>query len=113
MLLIVILVPLLVAAGTSFLLVRRETAAAATTGVRHQPRAAGFGEGGLPVPVQPSDSGLASLLEPPLRRPWWLRVLRLVLLAVLLTIAAAVVAGGIYELGKLAGQVLKRFATGG
>ena len=112
MLLIVILVPLLVAAGTSFLLVRRETAAA-TTGVRHQPRAAGFGQGGLPVPVQPSDSGLASLLEPPLRRPWWLRVLHLVLLAVLLTIAAAVVAGGIYELGKLAGQALKRFATGG
>jgi len=110
--LLVILVPLLVAVGTSLLLVRRETASAAGT-LKHPPRAAGFGHGGMPVPVEPMDSGLAALLEPPLRRPWWLRMLRLLVLAVLLTIAAAVVAAGIYEIGKWLGEAFKRFATGG
>ena len=113
MLLLVILVPILVAAATSFLLARREAAATAGTAVKHTPRAAGFGQGGMPVPVEPSDSGLAALLEPPLRRPWWLRLLRVLVLVVLLSFAAAVVAGGIYELGKWAGQALKHFATGG
>ncbi|HXJ66374.1 MAG TPA: hypothetical protein VNN79_21640 [Actinomycetota bacterium] len=114
MFLLVILAPLLVAAATSLLLVRRDAAAAAGgTTLKHPPRAAGFGQGGMPVPVEPTDSGLAALLEPPLHRPWWLRILRVMLLAVLLTIAAAVIAAGIYELGKWAGEMLKRFATGG
>jgi hypothetical protein len=110
-----IVMPLVVAAGTSLLLVRREASTATGTALRHPPRAAGFGSGGRPVPVAPEshDAGLDTLLEPDYYRPWWLRALRIAVLAALLGVAAAAIAAGIYELGKLAGQALKDFVTKG
>ncbi len=110
-----IVVPLVVAGGTSLFLVRREAAAAAAgTALKHPPRAAGFGLGGQPVPVESNgDAGLKTLLEPDYYRPWWLRVLRFLVLAVLVAIVAAIVAGGIYEIGRWVGQSLKDFVTKG
>jgi hypothetical protein len=108
-----IVVPLVVAGGTSLALVRRETAAAAGSVVRHPPSATGFGRGGRPVPVESNgDAGLATLLEPPIHRPLWVRSLRVLALAMLMVAAAAVIAGAIFEIGKWVGDALKSFATG-
>jgi hypothetical protein len=109
-----IVVPLAVAGATSLLLVRREAATAAGSGVKHSPRAAGFGHGGQPVPVEANgDAGLKSLLQPDYYRPWWLRLLRFLALAVLVAVVAAIVAAGIYEIGRWVGQVLKDFVARG
>lgn len=113
MLLFLIVVPVVVAAGTAALLARREAAASASPGAKHQPRAAGFGIGGQPVPVERSGDGLRTLIEPDYFRPWWLRMLRVVVLAVLLTGAAAVAAAAVYVLGKWAGDALKSFVSSG
>jgi len=107
-----IVVPVVVAAGTAVLLARREAATSASPSAKHQPRAAGFGIGGQPVPVERGE-GLKTLLEPDYHRAWWRRALRLVVLAVLLTAAAAVVAAGIYFMGKWAGEALKTFVSKG
>jgi hypothetical protein len=113
MVFLLIVVPLAVAAATSVLLVRREAAASAGTATRHTPRAAGFGRGGQPLPVESSgDAGLSSLLEPDYYRPAWLRLLRIVVLAVLLAATAAAIAGGIFFLLREAGLALKSFMTG-
>jgi hypothetical protein len=109
---VLIVLPLAVAAATSVLLVRREAAASAGTATRHTPRAAGFGRGGQPLPVEPGDAGLSSLLEPDYYRPAWVRLLRIVVLAVLLAATAAAIAGGIFFLLREAGLALKSFMTG-
>jgi hypothetical protein len=109
-----IVVPLALAAGISLLLVRREATAAAGSALKHPPRAAGFGRGGQPVPVEPNgDSGLKALLEPDYYRPWWLHALRFLALALLVAFVAAVIAFGIYEMGRWVGQTLKDFITRG
>ena len=108
-----IVVPVFLAGAISFLLVRREAATASGSVVKHPPRAAGFGRGGLPVPVEGSGEGLRTLIEPDFHRPWWLRILRFVVLAVLLAAAAAAIATAIYFLGKWAGEALKEFVTKG
>jgi hypothetical protein len=113
-LLLLIVVPLVVAGGTSLLLVRREAAAGAGSATKHAPRAAGFGRGGQPVPLESSsEPGLSSLLEPDYVRSGWVRVLRVVILALILTLAAAAIAVGIFELLRLAGQAIKDFVIGG
>ena len=114
MVLFLILVPLVVAGATSLLLARREATTSAGSVVKHPPRAAGFGLGGRPVPVETNgEPSLRTLLDPDFHRPWWLRGLRLVALAVLLAAAAAVIAAGIYFLGRWAGEALKAFVTKG
>jgi hypothetical protein len=113
-LLFLIVVPLVLAGGISLLLARREAAVSAGTVAKHQPRAAGFGIGGRPVPVEANgEPGLRTLLEPDFHRPWWLRVLRMLVLAVLLAAAAVAVASAIYYLGKWAGDALKSFMLKG
>jgi hypothetical protein len=111
---LLIVVPLAVAAATSVLLARREAAAGAGTATKHTPRAAGFGRGGQPVPVEYSgEPGLPALLEPDYYRPVWLRLLRALVLAVLLTATAAGIAAGIFFLLRAVGLALKSFVTGG
>ena len=114
MLLLAILVPILLAGLISVALARREAATDTGTGVKHAPRAAGFGRGGQPLPIESTgEAGLKAMLEPDYHRPWWVRTLRLVVLALLLTIAAAFVATALYELGKAAGDAFKHFVTSG
>ena len=111
MLLFLIVLPMVVAGGISVLLARREAATSASPATKHTPRAAGFGLGGQAVPIDRGD-GLRTLLEPDYYRPWWLRALRLVGLAVLLTAVAAVLAAALYFLGRWAGEALRSFSKG-
>jgi len=112
-LLFLIVVPLVVAGGISLLLARREAATPAGSVVKHPPRAAGFGIGGRPVPVETNgEPGLRTLLEPDFHRPWWMRALRILVLAVLLAAAAMVIAAGVYFVGKWVGDALKSFVKG-
>ena len=114
MLLVLIVLPIAVAAGISLLLVRREAAVSAGMATKHQPRAAGFGQGGRPVPVEPSgDVGLKSMLEPDYWRPGWLRALRVLVLAVLLAVAATAIAAGVFLLLRVAAQAFVKFVTNG
>jgi len=114
MLLLLIVVPLAVAAGISLLLVRREAALGAGTATKHQPRAAGFGQGGRPVPVDGSgDVGLNSLLEPDYWRPGWLRALRVLVLAVIVAVAGTAIAAGIFFLLRMLAQAFIDYVTGG
>jgi hypothetical protein len=114
MLLLLIVVPIVVAAGISLLLVRREAALSAGTTAKHQPRAAGFGQGGRPLPVDTSgDTGLKSLLEPDYWRPGWLRALRVLVLAIVVTVAGTAIAAGIFLLLRMAAQAFIDYVTGG
>jgi hypothetical protein len=114
MLLLMIAVPVLVAGGISFLLVRREAALSAGSAAKHQPRAAGFGQGGRPVPVDGSgDAGLKSLLEPDYWRPGWLRALRVLVLAVIVAVAGTAIAAGIFFLLRILAQAFVDYVTGG
>jgi hypothetical protein len=111
---LLILVPLLVAAGTSALLVWRETAAANGNRARGTPKAAGFGSGGRPTPMEGStEAGLKTFLEPDYWRPGWLRALRILVLFLLMAAAAAVISTGLYLLGRWAGEAIKNFVTQG
>jgi hypothetical protein len=112
---VVIVVPLAVAAGTSALLVWRETAAANGSRVKGAPKAAGFGRGGQPTPMEAAsnEAGLKSFLEPDYWRPLWLRALRIVGLALLMAAAAAAIAIGLYALGRWAGDALRNYVNKG
>jgi hypothetical protein len=111
---VVILVALLVAGGTSALLVWREAAAASAARIRGAPKAAGFGQGGEPTPVERSgEVALKSFLEPDYWRSPWLRALRILFLALLMAAAAAAVAAALFVLGRWAGETLRRFVIQG
>jgi hypothetical protein len=112
---LLIVVPLLVAGGTSALLVWRETAAAnGAARARGAPRAAGFGQGGQPTPMEGSgEAGLKTFLEPDYWRPAWIRALRIVMLAVIMAAAATAIAVALYLLGRWAGDAIRNFVTKG
>ena len=115
MLWLLIIVPLLVAAGTSALLVWRETAAAnGAARERGAPRAAGFGRGGQPTPMERSgEAGLKTFLEPDYGRPGWARALRVVVLAAVIAAAATAIAIALYVLGRWAGDAIRNFVSQG
>jgi len=116
--LLFILVPVTVAGLTSLLLVHREAVQAAgrtgTRGLLHRgPRAAGFGRGGVPMPVPDGDEvSLDTFVTDAPPVPWWARLVRVVLLGLVVVAAASVVAGMLYVLGHWVGQVLQDYVTG-
>ncbi len=115
---LLILVPVAVAGLTSLLLVHRETVQdagrAGMRGLLHRaPRAAGFGRGGVPVPVAGvgDEASLDAFVVDARPVPWRTRILRLVLLALVVVVAASVVAGLLYLLGHWFGQALNDYVT--